>query len=89
MSRSIVMRANASEGFCRDWSGAIYTETGFDLGACPMGLHVGDELGYRVLLARRAYVTDTEIELSGLSQRVTALHGAVVTGAAGGAIAGI
>jgi hypothetical protein len=29
----------------------------------------------------------TEIELSGLSQRVTALHGAVVTGAAGGAIA--
>ena len=31
----------------------------------------------------------TEIELSGLSQRVTTLHGAVVTGAAGGAIAGI
>ena len=29
----------------------------------------------------------TEIELSGLSQRVTALHGAVVTGAADGAIA--
>ena len=29
----------------------------------------------------------TEIELSGLSQRVTALHGAVVTGAAGEAIA--
>ena len=29
----------------------------------------------------------TEIELSGLSQWVTVLHGAVVTGAAGGAIA--
>jgi hypothetical protein len=31
----------------------------------------------------------TEIELSALSQYVTALYGAVVTGAAGGAIAGV